>query len=245
MKAIQLLSLFSIVLSQALAQNDCMKDPSKDECKTFTPPKDSLNADLDALCKANPSNIGCSLRTLCKGSSSESFCTPLSILGTACKADGVSGGPCSNYESLCGSKSVVEACKKEAPVDGIPNSKKATEKVIGICKEMPTMDGCDKCAALSSSSGGNSSSSCDVLFSYGKLCKSMPDMSQCTEWKSMCDGPLGKLTDICNSKSSSSPSKSASTSTPSAKSDATQLFIFESGSLFSVTLASYSYWILL
>ena len=46
------------------------------------------------------------------------------------------------------------------------------------------MDGCDNCKIRSSA---DTYSECDLLGTYSYLCQSMPEMSQCSNWMSMCE----------------------------------------------------------
>jgi hypothetical protein len=196
---------FSVLCFQYVASQDtCISDPTPDACKTYAPSKAVLDATLDSICLVNALAPVCSLRQLCKKQAlaTEPVCSPLTLLATACKVENSTQAMCADYQSLCGNpKSIVEACKIQTAMSDIPSTSSAVQSVKAICKEMPSMTGCDKCTNVTAAPAN--STSCDVLVTYGKLCTSMPDMSQCGDWKTACKGSLSKVTDVCTESTQS------------------------------------------
>jgi len=83
---------------------------------------------------------------------------------------------CTDYDSLCSTKSVVIECSTTTlPV---PDTETLTTLVSEICGNM-TMTQCSKCNSLYNN--------CDLLTVYSNLCKSMPYMTQCVDWNQFCD----------------------------------------------------------
>jgi copper transporter 1 len=105
---------------------------------------------------------------------------------------------CDNYAAMCGNTtSVVKQCTQETPPQGFMTTDKINERVQSICTEM-NMDGCSDCKLRN----GEKYANCDLLLTYGKLCKAMPDMSQCGEWKKMCKEDMSKVPQVCGAASS-------------------------------------------
>jgi copper transporter 1 len=85
------------------------------------------------------------------------------------------------------------------PLPNLPTSKTVTRAIFSICSEMD-MDGCNNCKI-----SGNTStySECDLLGTFSKLCRAMPDMRQCDSWNQMCSASPGIK--LCDSYSKDSP----------------------------------------
>lgn len=60
----------------------------------------------------------------------------------------------------------------------IPSYDQALTNIKSICSSH-FMNGCQTCNL-------ENPADCDLLLLYSQLCKSMPYMSQCSNWKSMC-----------------------------------------------------------
>ncbi|KAJ3394483.1 hypothetical protein HDU92_006868 [Lobulomyces angularis] len=159
-------------------------------------PDANATADITLLCESMPFMAGCSVMTACSGKS-DAFCKPFSILSDICAADMPRMNDCTNYRVRCnitgtGDKNVPAnpiallgntndaQCKSELPLPSLPSSKSLSSQVSSICSEM-NMSGCEKCKNT-----GSTYMDCNLLEVYSFLCKSMPDMKQCGEWKSLC-----------------------------------------------------------
>jgi copper transporter 1 len=193
------LSLLSIVLlseySKAGQNQTCITDPSNPACSSFVLPEDVIRKDIEGLCKAMPYMSGCSINDSCKTKSiaEYKFCEPFSILADVCQRDMPRMKDCSNYVNLCSNSSTaVEQCKTAQAIPSLPTTNEASALVLSICKEMP-MEGCDLCKTRP----GQTYPNCDILKVYAKLCKAMPDMTQCPTWKSMCKDDLKGWGDYC------------------------------------------------
>ncbi|KAL3899979.1 MAG: hypothetical protein SGCHY_001658 [Lobulomycetales sp.] len=206
-----------IQLASTQSLEECVETPSNATCASFQYSEELAKADLDSLCRQMPFMVGCSLRKQCQDAGlTTGTCTSFSLLGSVCAADHPRMGDCENYRSLClitGSgdqatgpvpvPAVVEQCAAEAPVPNLISSLQASNQIKSICNEM-NMDGCDRCTDT-----GTTYMDCDLLDTYAFLCKAMPDMNQCGEWKSMCasgsaTGPDSAISSAC-SLSASSP----------------------------------------
>ena len=136
---------------------------------------------------------GCSLKNECSKDANvlaSPYCKTESLLSDICVADMPQMGICKNFSSVCTSSD----CK---PLPNLPTSAILTQQIYSICSEMK-MDGCEKCKIASSTS---TYADCDLLGTFGNLCKSMPDMSQCVHWNKMCQGSQVGLCDYSESDS--------------------------------------------
>jgi copper transporter 1 len=187
---------FSISQTLALLNEACVKDSTTPSCEGFTLSRDIVNSDMDNLCKSMPYMPGCSLQKWCRESSqlgSEKICAPLTILASVCKADMPKMNGCDNYASMCGNATtVVKQCTQETLPQDFMTTDKVNEQIQSICTEM-NMDGCSDCKLRN----GEKYANCDLLGTYGKLCKAMPDMSQCGDWKKMCKADMSKVPQVC------------------------------------------------
>ncbi|KAJ3157476.1 hypothetical protein HDU86_003368 [Geranomyces michiganensis] len=120
----------------------------------------------------------------------------MSVLANICSADMPTMSACKTFVNMCGpaanaSTSVNAQCKEasSAPIPAFPTSKSATQNVYSICHEM-SMPGCEACT-ISGPTSGYPSNSCDLMGTYAQLCKAMPEMSQCADWKTMCNATPG------------------------------------------------------
>ncbi|KAJ3148739.1 hypothetical protein HDU89_004589 [Geranomyces variabilis] len=204
-----LLGLATSAAAQApAAAGACPAPPAS--CPAPTNPADPACAgyrmcDADAtaattnLCTQMPAMPGCSVSSLCASSPSSipsPYCSPMSVLANICSADMPTMSACKPYVNQCGpatnaSASVNTQCKEasSAAIPGFPTSKSATQNVYSICHEM-SMPGCEACT-ISSPTSSYPSNSCDLMGTYALLCKAMPDMSQCADWKAMCAATPG------------------------------------------------------
>ncbi|KAF9157964.1 hypothetical protein DFQ26_008123 [Actinomortierella ambigua] len=182
--------LLALMGSLASAQVDCLTNSSDPSCKSYTMPADMVKTDLDALCKQMPYMPGCSIYKSCQDmGKTDEWCQPLSLLADVCAKDMPSMRDCSHYVSMCGQpanatspRAVPDECKTQPMVDSLPTTKEASNLVIDICTEMD-MAGCERCPKPAP---GAYAADCDTIGTYAILCKSMPDMSQCATWKTMC-----------------------------------------------------------
>lgn len=89
---------------------------------------------------------------------------------------------------MCSNVSIVQECSTDALP--LPGTMQTYSLIQSICNSM-TMDGCEPCMSklltdLFKISSGDMNS-CDLLTTYSNLCKMMPDMKECTQWKSLCE----------------------------------------------------------
>ncbi|KAF9434294.1 hypothetical protein BGZ76_008256 [Entomortierella beljakovae] len=177
----------SLVQAQSI---DCLTASSDPSCVSFELPVETVKADLDNLCTQMPYMPGCSLYKSCQASSkTDQWCTPFSVLADICSVDMPMMRDCKNYVSLCGAANNQTAgvshpaiCKSAPMISDFPTTKNASALVIDICTEMD-MKGCERCPKPAP---GAYAANCDTLGTYAILCKSMPEMHQCDNWKSMC-----------------------------------------------------------
>ncbi|KAF9979092.1 hypothetical protein BGZ73_006329 [Actinomortierella ambigua] len=183
--------LLALMGSLASAQQvDCLANSSDPSCKSYTMPADMVKTDLDSLCKQMPYMPGCSLYKSCQESAkTDEWCQPFSLLADICAVDMPKMTACANYVSMCGQAAnattprvVPDECKKQPMIDSLPTTKEASNLVISICTEMD-MAGCERCPKPAPNAYA---ANCDTIGTYAILCKSMPEMSQCAAWKSMC-----------------------------------------------------------
>ncbi|KAJ3159932.1 hypothetical protein HDU86_001196 [Geranomyces michiganensis] len=143
---------------------------------------------IASLCAQMSGMVGCSINTACAsaGAIPDPYCKPVSILGDICANDMPTMSGCSGYTSACGN-STTTSLTCAAPIPSLITSKTATQGIRSICSEM-NMAGCEAACAAKIMAGSSASSyaECDLLGTYAALCKSMPGMSQCAEWKTMC-----------------------------------------------------------
>jgi copper transporter 1 len=138
---------------------------------------------------------GCSINDSCKkkSPSDSKYCEPFSILADVCQKDMPKMDDCEHYVSMCSNgTTAVEQCKTAQAIPTLPTTEEAAGLVMSICKEMP-MEGCELCQTKP----GETYPNCDIMKVYGKLCKAMPDMSQCPTWKTMCKDDLKGWGDYC------------------------------------------------
>ena len=144
----------------------------------------SQSTELGTLCSQMPGMPGCTLLNKClsdAGSLPSSYCSNSSLLADICMYDMPKMTSCLNF-----------TCNDCNPLPNLPTSKTATRAIFSICSEM-NMDGCNNCRI-----SGNTSTyaSCDLLGTFGQLCRAMPEMSQCDAWNQMCSASPGiKLCD--------------------------------------------------
>ncbi|KAK9763166.1 hypothetical protein K7432_010412 [Basidiobolus ranarum] len=171
----------------------CYTDPSTSSCADFQMESATVDASIQSLCTAMPYMPGCSVRNACTATSqfsSKSWCSGMSVLADVCQTDMPKMTGCKAWVSLCGnSTSVVKQCKSQGEIPNIPTTSEASGFITSICTEM-NMPGCEKCKSSSTMSKRqmdmSGSETCDYLSVYSDLCKSMPNMSQCQKWTSMC-----------------------------------------------------------
>jgi len=162
------------LVSLAKAQNPCITNPLNSSCATYQPNPATITAESNALCMGGMADMpGCTVKALCQSKNYKSqYCDSFSIYKDICVGT-MSGMPnCSIYTSMCREDSVVQECN--TPFLPLPDSETLQSYIDQIC-EM-NMAPCAECKA----------SSCEYLQVYSELCMSMPDMANCTDWRSMC-----------------------------------------------------------
>jgi len=168
-----LLALFPFVVS---GQNEtCIPEPQHSYCTDYKLP--FVDKDVTMMCGGMMANMsGCEVNNICTTNKYDSvYCQPFSVLKDLC-VDMSGMKSCKNYTSMCQKGSQVIQCDtKFIPM----NSTSMKENIISICEEM-SMPGCEKCSTNAASLD------CNVLSVYSNLCMSMPDMSQCHDWKLIC-----------------------------------------------------------
>ncbi|TPX65572.1 hypothetical protein SpCBS45565_g05113 [Spizellomyces sp. 'palustris'] len=182
-------------LAHALAQTTCPTTPTDPNCASFRLSDSIATAQVDTLCSEMSGMPGCAIQQQCaSGGVPQQYCSPMSLYADICTSDMPAMGSCKTFVNMCGNSSTiaptVNAQCKEATstaLPGIPTSKIATQNIKSICTEM-SMPGCEQCSIPSDTAGY---AQCDLLGTYSLLCKAMPDMRQCAEWKQMCAATPG------------------------------------------------------
>ncbi|KAG0232568.1 hypothetical protein BGW42_008082 [Actinomortierella wolfii] len=182
--------LLALVGSVAYAQVDCLTNSSDPSCKSYTMPPEMVKQDLDGLCQQMPYMPGCSLYKACQDAGkTDAWCQPFSLLADICNKDMPKMRDCARYVSLCGqpanattNRAVPDQCTSQPMISSFPTTKEASNLVIDICTEMD-MAGCERCPKPAP---GAYAADCDTIGTYAILCKAMPDMRQCAQWKEMC-----------------------------------------------------------
>ncbi|KXN67248.1 Ctr-domain-containing protein [Conidiobolus coronatus NRRL 28638] len=192
---------FYYYLSFALtALADCQQDPTSDSCANYTLDPKTVTDSLNDLCTQMPNMPGCGIGYMCGNNTSiqnQPYCSQFSQLADICATDMPKMSGCKPYVQICNAKNTkVKQCFDNPPLPSLPDTMTAQSLVKSICTEM-TMDGCEKCA-------GSKASSCDLIGVYSQLCIAMPEMSQCSAWKGMCDaqGPNKNSFPLCQSSDS-------------------------------------------
>lgn len=137
------------------------------------------SAELGVLCNQMPGMPGCSLLNQCLEDSTalpSFYCSNSSLIADICTYDMPRMETCLNF-----------TCEDCIPLPNLPTSKFATRAIFSICSEM-NMDGCGNCQISSNSS---TYAGCDLLGTYGQLCRAMPEMTQCKQWNQMCSASPG------------------------------------------------------
>eukprot|EP01112_Ceratiomyxa_fruticulosa_P003253 TRINITY_DN1361_c0_g1_i1.p1 TRINITY_DN1361_c0_g1~~TRINITY_DN1361_c0_g1_i1.p1 ORF type:complete len:352 (+),score=44.55 TRINITY_DN1361_c0_g1_i1:158-1213(+) len=171
----------------------CVSDPSPPSCSSYVLPDSQIDGSINALCKMMGNMPGCSIDNLCSEQSNlanDRFCIPFSIYKDLCEDMPMKN--CSAYLSMCQNGTSVIQCDTQALP--LPSSMEISSLITDMCNDM-YMDECEQCMTQGESKTNMMSLlDCDMLTVYSNLCLSMPDMSQCQAWKTMCtqipDWPL-------------------------------------------------------
>ncbi|KYR01229.1 endosomal membrane protein [Tieghemostelium lacteum] len=202
---ILLLIVLLTILGSYHVNGDCITDPSTTDCVGYQYPEANATADINSLCTAMFYMPVCDLQQACqKASLTSGVCSAWSLLADSCTYDMPMMQGCKNFNSICSNTSVVKACKDYDSITGLPNTDVLNEQIFSICNEM-SMEPCTQCPI--STTVAPAYLKCDQLDVYTALCMSMPDMSQCSEWKEMCKSgsPLsesGISSDFCSKPNS-------------------------------------------
>lgn len=150
---------------------------------------------------------GCSVNKVCKAGTmttdsltAKGYCDGFSILANTCQNDMPKMRGCKNYVSMCApANSTVRQCRSNIAIPGLPKTDTINKAVRSICTSH-TMEGCEKCTYASPTAFGN----CDLLAVYSQLCVAMPNMEECSSWKTMCtESP--ELHSLCGTEATTSP----------------------------------------
>jgi len=195
--ALLFLSFASLLLSCSAASNDtCVLNPSNSSCTNYQLPSSVVDGDISMLCDMMPWMLGCGLDSLCTtqtGLSNQSlYCNNFGIYTGLC-AD-MAMKPCTDRQNMCAPGSVVSECN--TPYLQLGSTSQVAQQVQWMCGNM-SMPGCTAACT------GTDLQKCPLLTTYANLCKSMPTMSECAQWKATCvaipDWPL------CSSSTPHSP----------------------------------------
>lgn len=95
----------------AITQPDCYAKPQQERCRIYQQSDAASRADIEKLCSAIPSMVGCTLWQQCiSGAANGSYCQPFSALGSICSANTAQAG-CQRWAALCSTPgSVVQQC---------------------------------------------------------------------------------------------------------------------------------------
>ncbi|KAJ3043520.1 hypothetical protein HDV00_004909 [Rhizophlyctis rosea] len=169
---------------------------------TYPLPDTNITTSLTSLCTQMPGMPSCSLKSACQSSPTSipsQYCTPFSLLSSACAKDMPTMDDCRQYNSVCNSTSPSYATCQAAALPSLPTTAQLAKQIYSICTEM-SMDGCDRCKLTPTSTYAE----CDLLQTYSYLCKSMPSMSQCAQYTSLCSANPG-LDQYCAVSATSDP----------------------------------------
>jgi len=170
--SVKFVSIFSLV--HYVWCQSCVYTPLLLECEYFTLTNNAINTNITSICNRMQGMTGCSLDNLCNKISSSSWCSPFQILKTLC-LDKPSIPECSSYNLMCQNGSVVSQC--ETPILPLPSSQDVRSLIKSICNSMRMTDECDTCPQGVCT---------DALSAYSNLCISIPDMTECGDWRSYC-----------------------------------------------------------
>lgn len=190
------LAVSSKAMSSAMfSYNSCIVDPTSANCEDFIYPTDAAQSDLEGLCAESVMRFmtPCSVYRACKTANNKKdvtdkylhVCHPFTILTTVCRLDRMGGMPgCQGFMSMCNTTgSIVLQCLTNPGLPALPSTGATNVHVRAICEHM-NMQGCSSCSLPA----GDTSTwaRCDVLSVYGNLCRQMPAMEQCNDWKLLC-----------------------------------------------------------
>ncbi|KAI9103747.1 Ctr copper transporter family-domain-containing protein [Phlyctochytrium arcticum] len=190
-------ALLGTVAITAQTTPACPTTPSDPACASFRMTDPDATSSLNSLCTQMEGMPGCTVRITCTSNAASipdgasHYCTPFSLLANICSVDMPNMGDCKNYVAQCGNSTTPASqvlnpqcsdAKASTPLPNLPTSKQATQQIKSICTEM-AMPGCEACSIASP---GSTYAQCDLLGTYSLLCKAMPDMKQCSDWKTMC-----------------------------------------------------------
>jgi len=173
--------------------DDCVINPTDPSCAKYVLPDSTILPFISALCGMMPTMPGCTINSICQDPqySGSEYCKPFAVYKVLCN-DMPKMNNCTAYKSMCSpinGTSSVQQCKMNAIQ--APNSSYCFSLITDMCSEM-FMDGCAECTK-----------SCEYLQYYSDMCLSMPDMSDCADWKKMCS-PIGDWP-LCNSEAAGVP----------------------------------------
>eukprot|EP01112_Ceratiomyxa_fruticulosa_P021110 TRINITY_DN734_c0_g1_i1.p1 TRINITY_DN734_c0_g1~~TRINITY_DN734_c0_g1_i1.p1 ORF type:complete len:377 (-),score=56.90 TRINITY_DN734_c0_g1_i1:117-1247(-) len=197
-----LASFFVFVLINPIfadLNDTCVVQPFPPTCKSYTLPSNEIASNIKMLCNEMTGNMaGCTINNVCTNTASlkyDKYCNSFSVYKDICTDMPMMG--CGDYTSMCQNGSVVEQCSTATLT--LPDSKTVLPGLINsMCSQM-SMPPCSKCVTLSETLSLNfpefedrlseeigQMMSCDMLTVYSTLCLSMPTMSECAAWNTMC-----------------------------------------------------------
>jgi len=190
-RTLVILVVISCLARITQGEDSCITKPTTANCTGYELP--DVGTDINTLCgpQGMTSMGGCTVNRLCTQEKKqirgqEQYCEEFSVLKDLCLDMAMEG--CERYVSMCSNGSVVKECKMASLP--LPDTMLLSKLVTDMCSQMYMSD-CSKC--MSSAQDG-AMLKCDLLQVYSDLCLSMPMMSNCTQWKSLCkvipDWPL-------------------------------------------------------
>ncbi|TPX50463.1 hypothetical protein SeLEV6574_g00891 [Synchytrium endobioticum] len=155
----------------------------------------NATASLTELCTSMPGMPGCTLKNLCTANTSAlapPYCHPISLVGAICLVDTAMTqmSACNAYTQSCTTNATCQALTP--PPKYLPPSSTLARDIYSICTQM-SMPGCSACRLTLTSSYAD----CDMLTTYSQLCKAMPAMAQCQDYKAFCGTAPGSGSDLC------------------------------------------------
>jgi hypothetical protein len=164
--------------TRVLQVDDCVTNSTDPDCVDYVLPDDTIKPLISMLCGMMGHMPGCTINNICQEPkySGDPLCKPFAVYKVICN-DMPGMGSCATYKSMCtpvNGTSVVKQC--ETPMVAAPTSGGCSNLITEMCAEMP-MDGCSVCFT----------SGCEWLRYYSNFCLSMPGMSECVQWKTMCE----------------------------------------------------------
>ncbi|KAJ3213142.1 hypothetical protein HDU67_003229 [Dinochytrium kinnereticum] len=143
---------------------------------------------LDAVCRSMPQLPSCALYDTCSMNSTAlptPYCTPTSLISNLCQSTSATlttlqSQYCTSYRQACPSSSSPNC----SPMPSLPPPTALAATITSLCNMHDMGADCKSCEGDVWKTG----SGCRLLPAYIRMCKEMPGMAQCGDYKEMCTG---------------------------------------------------------